>query len=479
MKKLVYSILIIASTISLFGQKVGIGIQNPDSTFHVLGNTLHNGKVNIQNTSELNKGLTIKKGGKTNSLLLYNENTNYEALKIGKNIVGSIELSNQPSIAVTSSILSSGPAWQEFRPLTTKILTNIAFDFGGISNTSRTIRIYAGSGINGAILYENNNYKPLAGWSISPPINLPIVANQAYTIWLSADNWLKKPLNANEGNTYLPGKSSMGDHDFRFRTFMINADENYRQVTSFNINGDIKTVGKIKAASLKINENPGLNKVLISDATGNSTWQTNPPTVPALWLPLQTNNIIALENIKINNPPTNARLSIAADANAFQVSGSNSQLRIRESDNSDKEWGVSVNGGQLRISETSNATTPVIIEQNNQNNALVLKNDNIVATQNLQVSELGTPIQNIVMSEFTVGPSATAVKEVTLNFGAGTFSSPPLFFPQCRNETSAISDQFAVTIKSITNTSTVIIITRLDAPTGWGQQLKLDWWALQ
>lgn len=479
MNKLLCTIFIMVIAYSVSSQKVGIGIQNPDSTFHVFGNSLLNGKATIYNPSLLNNGLRIKKGGKVSSILLYNEKTNYDALKIGKNILGQIELSNSPSIAVTSISINAGAAWQSFVPATSRILTNVALDFGGISSTARTIRIYQGIGTNGTILYENNNYIPNAGWSFSPPINIFVNAFQVYTVWLSTDSWLKKPFNINEGNTYISGTSSMGVNDFRFRTYMINANENYRQVAKFNINGDISTVGKIKAASLKITENPGVNRVLISDANGNLSWQSNPPTVPSLWLASQTNSISAAGNIKIDNPSTSALLSVAGENNAFKVRGSSLQLRIRESDNSAKEWGVSVQGGQLRVSESSNATIPVIIEQNNQNNALVLKDDNIVATQNLQVNEQGTPMQNLVMGESMVGSSATAVKEFTVNFGIGTFSSSPLFFPQCRNETSTISDQFAVTIKSITNTSTVIIITRLDASTGWGQQLKLDWWAVQ
>jgi len=45
------------------------------------------------------------------------------------------------------------------------------------------------------------------------------------------------------------------------------------------------------------------------------------------------------------------------------------------------------------------------------------------------------------------------------------------------NEQENFNDEFIVTVKKITASGATVIIRRMDAPTGWGQNLKLHWMA--
>jgi hypothetical protein len=82
-----------------------------------------------------------------------------------------------------------------------------------------------------------------------------------------------------------------------------------------------------------------------------------------------------------------------------------------------------------------------------------------------------------------VGSLVTSgVKQVTVSFPVGSFTSTPTFTCTAVNETGSNYDNvFAVTVRSISSTQAVVNINRVDGTpgTGWGQNLQLHWIAIQ
>ena len=81
-----------------------------------------------------------------------------------------------------------------------------------------------------------------------------------------------------------------------------------------------------------------------------------------------------------------------------------------------------------------------------------------------------------------VGNSPTNLKRITVTFPVA-FSSPPIVTANTLQGTDfpgEVSDTFAVSIKSVTNTNAVIQVFRVDRTTGvgWAQNLRLDWIAV-
>jgi Head domain of trimeric autotransporter adhesin/H-type lectin domain len=100
-------------------------------------------------------------------------------------------------------------------------------------------------------------------------------------------------------------------------------------------------------------------------------------------------------------------------------------------------------------------------------------------TKQLKVGDNGTFMSNIQKGSFTIGTSAGAFKTVTVNF-PNAFSSVPTLVVTVRHEPGYnVNDTFSATIRSISTTSVTLNIQRVDSATGWGQNLLLDWIAIQ
>lgn len=109
-----------------------------------------------------------------------------------------------------------------------------------------------------------------------------------------------------------------------------------------------------------------------------------------------------------------------------------------------------------------------------------IKGNGTTITKGLQVSSNGTVITKMQSGSTVVGSSATAQKVVTLIFPVAFVSGTPRVFVTARNEPfSSFTDAFSVSIRSINATSVTLNIQRTDSITGWGQQLYLDWFAVE
>jgi hypothetical protein len=109
-----------------------------------------------------------------------------------------------------------------------------------------------------------------------------------------------------------------------------------------------------------------------------------------------------------------------------------------------------------------------------------IKGNGTTITKGLQVSSNGTVITKMQSGSSLIGSSATAQKVVTLIFPVAFASGTPRVFVTARNEpASGFTDAFSVSVRSINATSVTLNVQRTDAITGWGQQLYLDWFAVE
>ena len=458
-----------------FSQNVGIGTTNPQSKLHVVGNTKIDGKILATDSVFANQSIAVGGEISGDSMELHGINYNYKALKIGKTIVGGLDQTFQPSSS-SAGIGDNSSAWQSFTAGYTGVLTNVELRFGFVPDPL-ILRLYNGQGNSGPILFETMWTPGIAGYALSPTINIPLIGNNIYTIVISnsSSRWYKAV-----NNPYPGGRAnSDANHDFIFRTYM--AAGNYQETANITIDGDISTVGNVSAASLQLTEGASINKVLLSDTQGNAHWGNLVNQNIAYWLLNSNNDIYNVNtgNVGIGTNTPNAKLHVNTNDNApFAVSGTNSQVRIVESDNSNKQWKVEVQAGNFSVTENG-VSVPLTIEAGAGDNALRITNNGITQVQKIKVGTNGSVFNNIQKGTFLIGPQVNPqpTLEVTRAFPTA-FETIPRLNAICRNE-APYSNQFSVTIKSITTTDVTFIIRRLDNAGGWGQQLLLDWWAFQ
>ncbi|MBK8632414.1 MAG: hypothetical protein IPN72_02155 [Saprospiraceae bacterium] len=457
-----------------YSQNVGIGTTNPQSKLHVVGNTLLEGKMTATDTVFSNGSLEVLGEVSSDSMELHSVNYNYKALKIGKTVIGGLDQTPQPTSAAANN--NNDPAWQSFTAGYTAVLTNVELHFG-ILPDPLVLSIYNGEGLSGPPLTEVLWTPLTTGWVLSPSLNIPLTGNNIYTIAINkaSGRWFKSVV-----NPYSGGRANSDvNHDFNFRTYM--AAGNYQETANITIDGDISTVGNVSAASLQLTEGASINKVLLSDTQGNAHWGNLVNQNIAYWLLNSNNDIYNVNtgNVGIGTNTPNAKLHVNTNDNApFAVSGTNSQVRIVESDNSNKQWKVEVQAGNFSVTENG-VSVPLTIEAGAGDNALRITNNGITQVQKIKVGNDGSVFNNIQKGTFLIGPQVNPqpTLEVTRAFPTA-FETIPRLNAICRNE-APYSNQFSVTIKSITTTDVTFIIRRLDNAGGWGQQLLLDWWAFQ
>jgi Head domain of trimeric autotransporter adhesin len=100
-------------------------------------------------------------------------------------------------------------------------------------------------------------------------------------------------------------------------------------------------------------------------------------------------------------------------------------------------------------------------------------------TDGLQVSN-GTVITKMQSGSVTVGSSGSSQLITTIVFPVAFASALPRVFATARNEpASSFTDAFSVSVRSVSANSVTLNIQRTDANTGWGQQLRIDWFAVE
>jgi len=99
-------------------------------------------------------------------------------------------------------------------------------------------------------------------------------------------------------------------------------------------------------------------------------------------------------------------------------------------------------------------------------------------TNGFQVGN-GTVFTKMQSGSVTVGSNATSEMVYSFLFPI-PFSGTPKIFAIARNEpSSSFNDAFSVSVSAVTATYVTFNIQRTDANSGWGQQLRVDWFGME
>jgi hypothetical protein len=164
-------------------------------------------------------------------------------------------------------------------------------------------------------------------------------------------------------------------------------------------------------------------------------------------------------------------------------------------------WGASALGvevsapsyGEVAVGNWNTTYTPTSPNSFNENDrAFVVGNgsgtgsspysDALTVMKNgeAKIGNNGTFFTNLQEGEFIAGSSTTVTKEVSIPFPSGFPSTTPVrVIVQPVGGQPTLTDEFIVTVKNARNNEVIVIIRRIDANSGWGQQLKLHWMAWQ
>ncbi len=155
------------------------------------------------------------------------------------------------------------------------------------------------------------------------------------------------------------------------------------------------------------------------------------------------------------------------------VRGTDSQIRIIETDNAHKQWKLEAQNGNFSITENGVAI-PIVVKAGSDANVLVTTNDT-VQIKKLQVGSNGTAIAKMQNGQTTLGTGTTGVNNFTIAFPTAFTGIPKV---TATLETTNVNDVFTMSVKQITASTFVVQVYRIDVIGGaWGQSLKINWTA--
>jgi hypothetical protein len=602
--------LLLLSNIALsiiFGQRVGIGLQNPQAALHI------DGAVKIDSTNILKlghgsssygvigynylyPGLTIKGGSSTydddrtyidalhakfNGPLvakpfITNVNTNPSpynliwgtlqagdiAIKANEFLIDGniLQFEHSNSNAGLNDGTSTNAQWQSFNLNQDINLGQIELFFGtNASPGQRTIRLYGGTGTGGSILAQSTITVSSNSWCKSS-INSQLNSNTNYTIWISSGaNWM-----LDNNGLYTQGQSSYSaGRDYWFKLYKtsriftvredrvglgvtspmamldvngtlytdeifvnnidIDTDENkvliyhqngfyHKQIhwqkngndyylnkkvgigTSSNLIDQLTVSGTIKANRFKLNS-LAMNDVAIA-LDNSGLVQSSSPGILGPWQigsgTYFTPSWITNYGFGTNNPQANLHVEASNTRFLFNQNGS---FKIEDKTTNDS---LSIFPDSIVSNQTFKfSTANGLIKFNNypqqSNNIYSLNNGNLgigianpthqlevaggIFTKQLTLDE-GSIINQVNFGSVTIGSSTGNAKILVYNF-PNAFTTTPVIIATARN-TGTTTDQFVVTTSTVTNTSVTFIVRRVNTSTnGWGQNLTVDWYAMQ
>jgi len=103
----------------------------------------------------------------------------------------------------------------------------------------------------------------------------------------------------------------------------------------------------------------------------------------------------------------------------------------------------------------------------------------ILKNGEVKIGNIGTYHTNVQEGQANGGSSAGVFKTAYIAFPT-EFTSPAAnvrIIVTAENELTTFTDEYLVTIKYVTTLGAAVIIRRMDGPTSWGQNLKLNWMA--
>jgi hypothetical protein len=432
------------------------------------------GGIDVNGNINSTKAVIAKDSVKGNVLLarsLDNE-TVKDKLEIFSPFKSAVDQESDGNSASACNVCSD-PAWQSFTAGVSGTIYNVGFNVSNFHDfEQRTLKMYKGEGVHPDSLI-NTYTMPLATgiFVYTPALNIPVVAGRKYTMWLSSIETIWEAYD----NPYSGGMfSEDNNRDLRFKTYMLVSSE--KSVFAVTNQGDVNASGKITVPTIKITEGAGANKILTSDATGNASW-TN-PTVPANYWTTANNDVYNNNagSVGIGNSSPLGSLDVSSTTNTpLYVRGQNSQLRLIENDNSNKQWKAEVNNGNFQITEEAIAT-PIVINAGSDNNVLVTRNDS-VQVKKLIIGTNGTAIAKMLNSQTAIGSGSPGVNTFTIPFSTSFTSIPKVV---ATIETQNFNDLFLLNVKEITMTDFKVMVYRMDGAnlgSSWSQNLKVNWTA--
>ncbi len=134
-------------------------------------------------------------------------------------------------------------------------------------------------------------------------------------------------------------------------------------------------------------------------------------------------------------------------------------------------------GGDLVFHNATTASTRVVFKNNGRVGiGNINPNAKLDVAGSLRINS-GTIFNRFLAGTATIGNSSTNTKTRVISFPHPQFSGVPRVVFSARGGNHA--DVFAVTLRAISITSFTVNVKRLDGSGGWGQNLKLDWFAWQ
>jgi hypothetical protein len=251
-----------------------VSVGTISSTSNANGATITSGVLNLTPADETNGGIITTGTQSIAGLKTFNDGINY--IK-----VNSSPALDQRNITSTGSSLGQS-VWQSFTAGISGILSSVEWEIQG-QQTSITVKIYNGEGINGTLLGTANGMtsttRSFVAFDLSSS-NIKVIASQKYTIQVTTV--LNNFSSINSSNPYANGRASANlNWDFVFKTYVkAFSTDSYLPLSGGALTGDLSTSGTITSGTVTFPSAHGLDgQVLSTTGSGTLTWTNS--TAPA------------------------------------------------------------------------------------------------------------------------------------------------------------------------------------------------------
>jgi hypothetical protein len=290
-------------------------------------NCLVLGSINGQNgaTADVNVGIGTPNPGakldvagmaRVDSLKIISATNNTDPFVIAQLISAPDQIQGNGNLGNSTTTMG----WQSFTAGRSGILDSVGLQFfNDVGTSARTLKIYAGEGITGSLL-ATVTLTPIpefSTWSYSSYINIPVIAGNKYTIWLSNNfHWT---CYSGTGDIYpngIPDPAMPGDRTFK--TMVTSQDSLFK----------VDKTGTTKINALQLSNGAVNNYVLTSDALGNASWQVEKD--PSNRWDLLNGNIYNNNNgrVGIGTSTPSEKFVVKTDTHNYGMIHSNGEITV-------------------------------------------------------------------------------------------------------------------------------------------------------
>jgi hypothetical protein len=221
MKKLFLALLVILAVCEIKAQSVGIGTNNPSGKFHI-SNSLSGsdalffvdttGNVGVGTLKPQNK-LDVAGGILAQSARILSYSPTDQPLRVEH----SLSLIDQQQDVGDDDYGVFTPGWQSFTAGISGTLESVSLKFNFGMFFPRGLKIFSGEGVSGIELASLSVQAPPAlGGMTTSHLNVPVIAGNKYTIWLSDQAFWR----TSASDVYTGGRSDIAVYDHVFKTYV-------------------------------------------------------------------------------------------------------------------------------------------------------------------------------------------------------------------------------------------------------------------